>query len=254
MSRENNPEDNPLTVDQFLGGTIVCRQNRAGYRFSVDPVLLSHFVEVKEDDILLDLGTGCGIMQLIILSRHFETIRRIDGIEIQRSLCELAAQNIAANNFDKRADVIEGDVKNISLYFQAENYDRIICNPPYFPAGSGRRSGNVEAEIARHQIMASLADFLAATAYCLKNRGSAYYVYPAHLLSSLLLCAARFTLEIKRLRFIYSYPDNSAKARLVLVKMAKNGRTGLEVDPPFYIYEERNGPYSKAMAEFYAPV
>ncbi len=239
------------TDDSLFSGKITCFQNKNGYRFSIDPVLLSHFVQINENDKILDLGTGCGVMLLILLYRHFEDIHHVRGIEIQENLCTLAKHNIKSNRFEIKSSVIQGDIKSISDYFTPESYDKVICNPPFFSKKSGRLSTNLEAQIARHEIEGSLQNFFSAASFCLKNKGCGYFVYPADKISYFLSLASNARLEPKQIRFIYSYPDQQIEASLALVKCVKNGKNGVKVMAPFYIYRRKNGPYTSTMQSYY---
>lgn len=251
MSIKNDSATITWTEDSLFSGKIVCHQNKDGYRFSIDPILLSHFVDITKNDKILDLGTGCGIMLLIILYRHFDVVHHLCGVEVQKDLCELTEHNIKTNNFHKKARVVHGNVKAIRDYFTVESYDKVICNPPFFEIKSGRLNENKEARVARHEIEGNLYDFIDAASYCLKNRGCGYFVYPADKINYFLHSVTKARLEPKQLQFIYSYPGDDIEARLVLIKCVKNGKSGVKVLSPLFIYNNKNGKYSSAMQACY---
>lgn len=239
------------TQDTLFDGKLLCLQNANGYRFSIDPVLLAHFVRLGKDEKVLDLGAGCGIVGLILLYRAGDCIRSLTAFEIQAGLAELARDNISLNKFQKQMQVVEGDLRDIKTFLQPEIYSTVVCNPPFYPLGRGRPSANKESEIARHQIACTLTEILKAAAMVVKNRGRVSLIYPADGLGRLLSLLPKQGLTAKRLQFIYSYPDAEKGARLLLLEAAKNGGEGLEILPPFYIYDKKNGNYSEAMQRLY---
>ena len=239
------------TQDTLFDGKLFCLQHADGYRFSIDPVLLAHFVRLGRDETILDLGAGCGILGLILLYRKSDNIRSLTAFELQAGLAELARDNIRLNKFQKQMQVIEGDLCYIEKFLKPESCSTVVCNPPFYPLGRGRPSCNKESEIARHQVSCTLADIFKAAAMIVKNRGRFYLVYPADGLGSLLALLPRQGLTAKRLQLIYSYPHTETGARLLLLEAVKNGGDGVEILPPFYIYDEKNGNYSDAMRRLY---
>lgn len=237
--------------DTLFDGKLHCLQHRDGYRFSIDPVLLAHFVRLTQDENVLDLGAGCGVLGLILLYRAQDRIRSLTAFELQSGMAALARENIKLNQFQKQMTVLEGDLRNIKHYLEPESFSSVVCNPPFYLLGGGRVSADKESEIARHQIACTLSDVLIALAMAVKNRGKVYLVYPAEKLGALLGLLPKQRLTAKRVQFVYSYPNSVDGARLVLLEAIKNGGEGLEVLPPFYIYEQKNGVYTEAMQQFY---
>ncbi|MFV0439377.1 MAG: tRNA1(Val) (adenine(37)-N6)-methyltransferase [Desulfopila sp.] len=243
----------PTTNDTLFAGALRCRQHRRGYRFSVDAVLAAHFHRPAPGETVLDLGAGCGIIALIVMYRWGELLERVDALEYQPQLCRLIEENFRQNDFLPRCRCLQGDVKDILASVGAESYSTVICNPPYYKENSGRKSVNTECLIARHQIAATIDDFIGAASLAVKNRGVVVFIYPASLLASLCASLERHHLEIKRLQCIYSYPQRSVTARLVRLECVKNGGPGAEILAPLYIYEAVNGPFSSQMQRLYAP-
>lgn len=240
-----------ITDDSLFNGDLHCLQTRNGYRFSMDAVLLAHYVNVNKPCNIIDLGTGCGIIMLILLYRHGALINKMVGVEYQKSLAHLAERNLQLNRFIDCATVVQGDVKCTDGFLEPGTFDIAVCNPPFYSAGSGRESLNFEARLARHQILADIRDFLHAASIAVKNKGTAYFVYPATLIGQISAAMAKHRLEIKKLQFVYSYPGNNDEARLVLIECIKNGGEGAKVLAPFYIYQEKNGPLTAEMELFY---
>lgn len=240
-----------ISHDTLFGGELNCYQHTSGYRFSIDPVLLAHFVHLKKDESILDLGAGCGIISMILLYRQAANIQKITAFELQQGLVALAKKNCHANNFQQQMAVVQGDLRSISNSFAAEHFSTVVCNPPFFVAGSGRKSLNEEALIARHQIECTLGEVIEAAAYVLKNRGRFFCVYPAELLALLFAGMNQNGFGVKRMVPVYSYPEAEGGARLVLLEAVKNGGEGMRVEPPLYIYNRKNGDYSEAVAAMY---
>jgi len=240
-----------VTHDSLFSGQLTCLQHKEGYRFSIDSVILAHFIRPDKDDAILDLGTGCGIISLVLAYRWKTIIHSITGVEKQDSLASLAKRNITLNGFDDLCRVITGDVKNLCQYIGGESFSKVICNPPFYQSGTGRINRNREVFLARHQISATLDDFISAAASAVKNRGTSYFIYPAQGLGDLILLSRKHRLEPKKIMFVYSYPQTGKNAELVLVKCLKNGGRGAEVTAPFYVYDKKNGAYSSEMASYY---
>ncbi len=237
--------------DTLFDGDLVCLQHLKGYRFSIDPVLLAHFVRLKKDESVLDLGAGCGIIGLILLYRATHRICKLTSFELQPGLAGLCRENAVLNSFQEKMCVTEGDLRGITKFFPAGVFSTVVCNPPFFPTGSGRTSINSEALIARHQVECTLNEVLVAAAYVLKNKGRLYLIYPAELLAVLVTSLSKCGFAVKCLRPVYSYPEGEGKARLILVEAIRNGNAGMEIRSPLYIYQLKDGPYSREVETFY---
>lgn len=240
-----------VTRDTLFDGRVTCLQGKDGYRFSIDSIILANFVVPVKGDVILDLGTGCGVIPLIVGFRWGNIVRSITGLEIQNSLVALARRNIAINEFGQLCRVIAGDVKTFSQHIDRESYTKVICNPPFYRLGTGRTSGSQEALLARHQISATLEDFVSAAAGAVKNRGNTYFIYPAEKLTELVILTKKYRLEPKQVMLVYSYPDPDKNAELVVMKCLKNGGCGVQIVPPLYVFKEKNGDYSADMKRYY---
>lgn len=240
-----------ISEDSLYNGELVLRQHRLGYRFSIDAVLLAHFVQYSKGMSVLDLGTGCGVILFILLYRYGNRLDRAVGIEIQADLAQRARENFVVNGCEEKGSIIEGDFRQYSSLIAPESFDLVVCNPPFFALGSGRVSCSAQAKLARHQILAGLEDVFAAAAYAVRNRGTVAIIYPAEKIGEAIILGKKQRLEIKRLRFVYSYPENNEKARLVLIEYCKNGGEGSEVVSPLYLYQQKNGAFTAEMENFY---
>ena len=170
---------------------------------------------------------------------------------MQHGLVELAEKNLLENGFEKMARIVQGDIRHINTLVAPESFDKVVCNPPFFLPGRGRKNLAEQTRIARHQTAGALEDFLEAARLAVKNRGSVSFIYPAEQICEFIQCAAHCRLEVKKLQLIYSYPETSGRARLALFQCVKNGGPGAEIVSPFYIYKEKDGNYSPAMENLY---
>lgn len=236
--------------DSLFDGRLICRQHIGGYRFSIDSVLLAHFPEIRRNEKILDLGTGCGIIGLIFCYRHADQKILVTGLELQPDLADLARRNIAENGYDKSFSLIEGDLNDFRSIIKAESFSLVTANPPFYAKGTGRVSHNAEAKTARHQDENGLACYVKSAAFGVKNRGRVIFIYPAELAAELLFCFKTYNISPKKMQCIYSYPGKS-KASLVIIEGIKNGGSGMQVLGPLYLYQHRNGPYSDMVQAMY---
>ncbi len=224
------PADIPLgpeeSFDEFMNGRLRLIQPRCGYRFSVDAVLLSEFVTIKPGDRVVDLGTGCGIIPLLLLLKR--PVSYVLGLEIQPEMAGQAARNVRLNRFDGKMGVVLADIRNIPL--SPLSTDVVICNPPYRQIATGRINPNPQRAIARHEILMVLDDILGASKRILRAGGRLALIYPTARLVDMLARMKGYSLEPKRMRFIH--PDGESASKLVLVEACAGGRRGIEVLPP----------------------
>jgi tRNA1(Val) A37 N6-methylase TrmN6 len=213
-------------MDVFLDGRLKFIQFRKGYRFSIDAVLLAQFVSIKRNDIVVDLGTGCGIIPMVLLLT--EPVGHVFALEIQPELAEQALRNARLNGFERELEVILGDLRTPPL--RPSFADVVICNPPYRPKNSGRINPDAQKAIARHEVLSSLNDILDTAAKTLRAKGRFAMIYPAARLADLLIKMRGFNLEPKRLRVVY--PSMRSDAKLALVEASLGGRAGLKILPP----------------------
>lgn len=232
-----------VTDDTFFDGRLTVRQPKDGYRYSIDAVLLADFMRFKDGQTILELGTGCGIIPLILAFRY--PALKIFGVEIQDQLARIAAENVRENHLEERVSILHQDLKNLKLQQVPDQVQHVVCNPPYRRINSGRINPHKEKAGARHEIFAGLADFVEAAARMLQLSGSLTTVYPAPRLVDMVAHMRRANLEPKRLRMVHSKTGDPA--RLVLVTGVKGGRPGLEVEPPLVIYGD-HGDYTEEVA------
>jgi tRNA1Val (adenine37-N6)-methyltransferase len=236
-----------LSHDTLFDGKLTCTQSRAGYRFSIDAVLLAHFAAPRRSDRVLDLGAGCGVVSLILAYRH--PAITLTCLEIQDSLIDLIRFNIEQNDLADRLRLLAGDLRHIKGLVQAGAFDLIVCNPPYYRVGTGVQNPNAEQAGARHELTAELPDVVRAAAFALRTKGRLVMIYPAARGAALIATLRQHRLEPKRLQAVYPYPG--ADASLLLLEAIKCGGEELTLLPPLYIYDRPDGEYSPPVEAFY---
>lgn len=228
-----------ITRDAVLGGALCICQEKHGYRFSVDSLLLADFVRLGPSDTICELGTGCGVVLVVLARLHPKA--RLYGVEIQQPLYALAVQNAAQNGFADRIALACGDFRNLPFAPVPQKVDAVVANPPFYRLGSGRSNPSAQKALARHEFFAELGQVLETAARLLPFGGRFFAVYPAGRIVGLLAKARENGLEPKRLRFVHSRVD--APASMALVEAVKNAKEDCLVEPPLVLYQ-KPGCYS----------
>ena len=236
-----------LTRDHFFNGNVVLTQPKSGYRFSIDAVLLSHFVDPSPAETILDLGTGCGVIPIMLAFRHPDI--HLVGVEIQRPLFELACRNVEDNQMTHRVHILRRDMASLTVDDIEKPVDRVVANPPYRQLDSGRINADNQKAVARHELRIDLDRLLLTARRLLNKSGRLNIIYPSLRMVDLLSAMRSSGLEPKLLTMIHSNPTTSA--RLIAVEAVKGGRPGLAAAPPFYIYKA-DGSYTKTVAAMFA--
>jgi len=239
---------NPLTTDAFFGGRLQIRQGASGYRFSIDAIVLAHHTDMHAGESVLDLGTGCGIIPLILAYRYPDI--RAYGIEIQEELADLAVSNVSANHMQNRIKVLCRDMRDLKPHMIGGPVDVIVCNPPYRRPNSGRLNPDPQRAVARHEIKVSLIDVLQAARQMLRTAGRFVTIYTAERIVELLSQMRSAGIEPKSIRSIHSQLDTEAK--LILVDGVKGARPGARLHSPLIIYDT-NGEYTQEVQEMFIP-
>jgi tRNA1Val (adenine37-N6)-methyltransferase len=237
------------TLDHLLPGNMKILQKKKGYRFSIDSILLAHFVRLQGGQKVLDLGTGSGIIPIILATKVKTT--EIWGVEIQEELAEMAKKNIAMNHLQGCVHIVKGDARNLADRIGSERFDIVLTNPPYRKIRSGRINPLREKAIARHEIKGSLTDMAKIAFRLLRPKASFYIVYPAVRTADLITYIRESNLEPKRLRLVH--PNREKGAQLILVEASKGGGPGVEIHPPLFIHD-LNGQYSEEMRSIYSSI
>lgn len=222
-------------------------QSKAGYRFSVDALLLCDFVTLNKVENIADLGAGSGIVG-ILLARKYPSAH-IALFEIQNSLLQLAEKNIVLNHLESRIKVFNCDLRTLpGSSFTPATFDLVVSNPPFRRVKSGRINIEEEKAIARHEIKLKIDELIHAADALLRTKGRLCVIYHPTRLSELMDTLKKMDIEPKRLRFVHSHMSSDAK--MVLLEAVKGGRTGLKVEKPLYIYKE-DGSYTDELNAIY---
>ena len=237
-----------LTTDTFFNGKIQVTQNRAGYRFSIDAVLLAFHARPQPGGKVLDLGAGCGIVSLIMAVRAPEI--RIFAVELQPELSGLAEANVNQNQLRDRIQVLHTDLRLLKPKMTDGPADLIVCNPPYRRPGSGRLNPAEQRAVARHEIKVTLSDILETTRRMLRTAGRFVTIYAVERLTEIMVRMRNEHIEPKFVRMIHSMQDSDAK--LVLIEGVKGGKPGLKVVHPLIIYD-KNGDYTAEVKAMFEP-
>ena len=230
------------TLDEILDGRLRIFQKKNGYRFSLDAILLADFVSLQKKSRAIDIGTGSGIIPLILALRYPHS--HWVGLEIQESPGLLAQKNVTHNNLDERIKIIRGDARLYKKLFNAHDFDAVTFNPPYRKINSGRINPGEEKAISRHEIKGSLKVFLEAAKYLLRPAGKVFTIYPAKRLAELVSLFRENSIEPKRMKLVYSSTETNAE--FVLVEGLAGGKEELKIEPPLYIYD-KNKDYTPQM-------
>lgn len=221
-------------------------QNSKAFCFGMDAVLLSSFTKAKPGDSVLDLGTGTGIIPILLSAKT--QAGKLVGLEIQPESAEMAGRSVALNALSERVQIVTGDIREARMLFGASVFDVVTCNPPYMIADHGIPNPADEKTIARHEVLCTLEDVVSQASAVLKPGGHFYLVHRPFRLAEIItkMCAHR--LEPKRMRLVYPYADKEPV--MVLLEGVRGGRPRMTVEKPLIIYREP-GVYSEELRRDY---
>ena len=222
-------------------------QNKEGFCFGIDSVLLSDFAKnIKKGSKVLDLGTGTGIIPILLCGKT--ELKKIVGVEIQEEVSNMAKRSIKLNNLENRFEIINENILNLNNIYKNQTFDVVVTNPPYKKNGTGIVNEDEKKIISRHEITAKLEDFIKIAKDLLKDKGEFYMVHRPERLVDILSILRKYKIEPKELRFVYSNINKEPK--LVLIKGVKNSKAFLKIDKNLYIYDEK-GNYTKEILKIY---
>lgn len=234
-------------IDDLQLNNLKIIQNKDGFCFGIDAVLLSDFAkDIRNNSKVLDLGTGTGIVGILLCEKT--KLSKIYGIDIQKDVCDMALRSIELNNLEKKFEIINTNIKNLNEIFEENSFDAIVSNPPYKKDNTGLKNESETKLISRHEITASLEDFISVSASLLKNNGNIYMVHRPERLSDLFYLLKKYNLEPKKLRLVQSYINS--KPKLILVKATKNAKSFLNIEEPLIIYN-KDGSYTEEIFKIY---
>ena len=240
----NLKEDERIDDLEYKGLKII--QNKKWFCFGIDSVLLSDFAkEIKNNSTVLDLGSGTGIIS-ILLSKKINA-KKIVSIEIQKEVYEMSKKSIILNDLEN-VDFINEDIKNLNKIIENNSCDAIVTNPPYMKKNSGIKNENEMKLISRHEVKCNIEDIIKVSSKLLKDNGELYMVHRPDRLVGIIECLRKYKIEPKKIRFVYSKKEDNSN--LVLIKAVKNAGEFLKIEKPLYIYDENN-KYTDEVLEIY---
>lgn len=232
-------------VDDLQNGFYLI-QDSEKFCFGMDAVLLSGFARVKEAETVLDMGTGTGIIPILLRSKtkgkHFV------GLEIQKECADMAYRSVKYNKLDKEVEIVCGDIKEAADIFGAASFHVVTCNPPYMIGKHGLTNPYLPKAIARHEVLCTLEDVISQAAKLLKDRGRFYMVHRPFRLVEIMNTLVKYKLEPKRMQLVYPFIDR--EPNMVLIEALKGGNSRITVERPLIVYE-KPGIYTKEILELY---
>lgn len=221
-------------------------QNPSTFCFGMDAVLLSSFIHLKKRDKMLDLGTGTGIIPILMSAKS--ECQNMIGLEIQSEMVDMARRSIAYNHLEDRIQIQCADLRDGRKLFTHASFDVVVSNPPYMNITGGIKNSHSTLAVARHEICATLEDIIEIAAYVLKSNGYFYMVHRPHRLTQIMKTLEKYKLEIKRMCFVHPYIDK--EANMVLMEARKGGGCFLKLEPPIVVYD-KPGVYTKEIYQRY---
>lgn len=245
MNKEDFLKDGEQLVD-LERSNLWLIQDPSRFRFGMDAVLLSAFAALRAGERCLDMGTGTGILPLL-LSAKTEAAELV-GLEIQPESAEMARRSVEMNGLGGRISVVEGDIRTASEQFGRSSFDSVVANPPYMIGGHGIVNPEDAKAIARHEVLCTFDDLVRETAAVLKPNGHFYLVHRPFRLAEIINTLYRYKLEPKRLRLVYPFADR--EPNMVLIDSVLGGRPRLTVEKPLIIWDAP-GQYTEEVRELY---
>ena len=221
-------------------------QKKDGFCFGMDAVLLSGFAAVKPGEKAIDLGTGTGIIP-ILLEAKYEG-EHYTGLEIQDEVAEMAARSVALNHLEEKVSIVKGDIKEASRLFGAASFDVVTSNPPYMNDAHGLKNPDLPKAIARHEVLCTLDDVAREAAKLLRPGGRFYMVHRPHRLIEIITALTKYKLEPKRMKMVHPFVDK--EANMVLIEAVRGGKSMIKVEAPIVVYREP-GVYTQEIYDIY---
>lgn len=221
-------------------------QNEKLFCFGMDAVLLSGFASVKEGGCALDLGTGTGIIPILMEAKT--NGRHFSGLEISAVSADMARRSVELNGLEDKIEIIQGDIKEAGELFAPASFDTITSNPPYMIGQHGLVNPDLEKAAARHEILCTLDDVVRAAACLVRPGGHFYMVHRPFRLAEIIGILLKYKMEPKRMRLVYPYLDK--EPNMVLIEAVRGGKSRMTVEKPLIVYE-KPGTYTQEILELY---
>lgn len=211
-------------------------QKEQGFCFGMDAVLLSDFASVRDGGRVLDLGTGTGILPILMEAKTKASY--LAGLEIQSEMAKMAKRSVQLNHLESKIEIVEGDIKEASAIFSHDSFDVITSNPPYMIGQHGLVNPSDTKAVARHEILCTFSDISDAARKLLKNRGKLFLVHRSFRLAEILNQLSKDGLESKRIRFVHPYQEK--ESNIFLLEAVKGGKSRMVIEPPLVVYKAPN--------------
>ena len=240
-----NLKDNERFDDLQRNGYRII-QKTDGFCFGMDAVLLSGFAQVKDGERALDLGTGTGIIPILLEAKtdgkHFT------GLEIQEEMADMAARSVLYNHLEDKIEIITGDIKEASRLFGLASFDVVTSNPPYMNDAHGLKNPDMQKAISRHEVLCTLEDVVREASRLLRPGGRFYMLHRPHRLIEIITALTKHKLEPKRMKFVHPYVDKDAN--MVLIEAVRGGKPMMKLEAPIIVYKEQ-GVYTDEIYDIY---
>ena len=221
-------------------------QKKNGFCFGMDAVLLSGFARVKQGEKAIDLGTGTGIIP-ILLEAKYEG-EHYTGLEIQDEMADMAARSVALNHLEEKVSIVKGDIKEASRLFGAASFDVVTSNPPYMNDAHGLKNPDLPKAISRHEVLCTLDDVTREAERLLRPGGRFYMVHRPHRLIEIITALTKYKLEPKRMKMVHPFLEKDAN--MVLIEAVRGGKSMIKVEAPIVVYQEP-GVYTQEIYDIY---
>ena len=221
-------------------------QNPEKFCFGMDAVLLSGFARVKPGARVLDMGTGTGIIPILLEGKTKAS--HLTGLEIQEESADMARRSVLLNHLEEKIDIVTGDIKEAGNLFQAASFDVVTCNPPYMIGQHGIANPDAPKAIARHEVLCTLEDVVKNAAMLLKPGGHFFMVHRPFRLAEIITMMTKYKLEPKRMQLVYPYIDK--EPNMVLIEGCRGGKSRMTVEKPLIVYKAPN-EYTDDVYEIY---
>lgn len=221
-------------------------QDKEKFCFGMDAVLLSGFAEVRTGESVVDLGTGTGILPILLEAKTDG--EKFVGLEIQPESVDMAKRSVQYNDLEEKIEIVEGDIKEASTIFGKASFDVVVTNPPYMSENNGLENPEEPKAIARHEIKCTLEDVIREASAMLKPQGRFYMVHRPRRLADAMELMRKYKIEPKRIRMVYPYTDKPAN--MVLIEGARGGKPMMNIEEPLIVYKEPN-IYTQEILDIY---
>lgn len=223
-------------------------QDSERFQFGIDAVLLADYASksLKEKESVIDLGTGTGIIPLLMVNKC--KTAAFTGLEVQKESSDMAARSVAMNGLEGQIQIVHGDLKEAGSLFPRHSFNVVTCNPPYMIDAHGRSNEQDALTIARHEVLCTLEDIVTAADYLLASHGSFFMIHRPFRLPEIFSSLEKHKMEMKRMRLIYPFADK--EPNMVLIEARKNAKRRLTIEPPLIVRND-DGIYTIEVQDIY---